>query len=127
MKSKYICSYFSFFIQYFICIASVFVSHACPQCLCLYCFLCLKCSPPRPLVAHVAPVHRLGKGISSSGRHSSHSPPSAQCLCAVHNLHTHAWQPCPLPCLVLFPARFYSLLISHGTQGCPFFRFQLPR
>lgn len=37
----------------------------CPQCHCLCCALCLKRPPPRPLLAPVAPVCSLEKGVPS--------------------------------------------------------------
>lgn len=82
----------------------------CPECHCSCRALCLKRPPPRPLLAPVAPVCSLEKGVPSSGRPSSHSPP--QRPCAGHTLHTHAQQLCPLSC-----SRFSSPPISHGAQA----------
>ena len=90
-----------------------------PQCLCLCCGLCLKCPPPRPLLARVAGLCRLEKDVPSSGRHSFHSPaqPSVHVRCTtcvpVHGSLAH------------FPAVFLPAC-SSWCPVCPLFRFQPP-
>lgn len=80
----------------------------CPQCHCLCCALCLKRPPPRPLLAPVAPVCSLEKGVPSQAGPFPLTP-SAQrpgAGHAGHALHTQAQQLCPLSCSVSFSAHF---------------------